>query len=367
MKNILITIFYADGLHGGVKYSAELGEYFSTLGYNVYVTGVITNTKTQEYFKVHNIHLFNIKDLPTDIDFDIVWAHHFPIVPYLIRKGLKYKYLINSCISNFLPIDRFMFFPENIDMFLTLTEAARKMFISEYNFSEKKIYTFPNMAPDIFFVDSIQDKSPEPHKIAIVSNHPPKELLDAMDILKRKNIAVTVYGGANSVDITPEILSQYDVIVSIGKTVQYALAMGIPVYNYDHFGGSVYININNIDIEESENFSGRSFRTKKSAIQIATEVINQYNDVVPQTHTLKQIAETRYKLSVQVQKLLNILLQHSPCKHVAINNSNRLFFDYCDFIINTCAVHNIDMPVINNKKKETALQRLWRHVRHMKF
>lgn len=36
--------------------------------------------------------------------------------------------------------------------------------------------------------------------------------------------------------ITLEILSQYDVAITIGKTVQYCLVMGVPVYVYDKFG-----------------------------------------------------------------------------------------------------------------------------------
>ena len=47
-KNILITIFYANGLHGGVKYSVELSEYFQSIGYNVYVAGILTNYKTRK-------------------------------------------------------------------------------------------------------------------------------------------------------------------------------------------------------------------------------------------------------------------------------------------------------------------------------
>ncbi|MFQ6703840.1 MAG: hypothetical protein ACLRFP_02030, partial [Alphaproteobacteria bacterium] len=118
MKNILITLFYADGLHGGVKYSAELGRYFISRGYSVYIAGVVTHSAIKQYFNQFDIHYFNVGTIPTDIVYDIVWAHHFPIVPYLIGRGLRYNRLINSCISNILLIERLMWFHENIDLYL---------------------------------------------------------------------------------------------------------------------------------------------------------------------------------------------------------------------------------------------------------
>ena len=284
-KNILITLFYVDGIHGGVKYSAELGEHFNSLGYNVYIAGAITNIQTQQYFQSKNIHMFNVFDLPLDIEFDIVWAHHFPIIPHLIRRGLKYKRIINSSISEFLPIDKFMPFPKNIDLFLVLTTKSKNMFVKQYDFPQGRICILPNTAPDKFFAYKFTNTS-NLSKIAIVSNHPPKELLDSVDIFKSNNIDVTIYGGKNSVDITPEILSQYDVIISIGKTVQYALAMGIPIYEYDHFGGSGYITPSNIDIEEASNFSGRSFYAKKNTKQIVDEILSQYKTVITYTNDL---------------------------------------------------------------------------------
>ena len=60
MKRILLTIYYADGLHGGVKYCAELGEYFHSLGYDVYCAGVITNDFILKFFNKYNVKLYNV-------------------------------------------------------------------------------------------------------------------------------------------------------------------------------------------------------------------------------------------------------------------------------------------------------------------
>lgn len=311
-KNILITLWYADGLHGGVKYSAELGNYFHSLGYNVYLCGVSTNEATKKFFAENHVTLFNIKEDIPDIIFDVVWAHHWPIFPCLIRKGLKYKKLINSCISSFLLIERPLMLDKYIDLYLCLTDQMKKMFVQDYGLSGKKIHVLPNTAPDEFFINDIDNRK-QITSVAIVSNHVPQELIESVDIFKNKNINIVVYGGNNSVNITPNVLKQHDVIITIGKTVQYCLAMAKPVYNYDHFGGSGYITPDNIDIEEAHNFSGRSFYTKKTANQIVDEIFSQYDTVVTCQKQLRQIAEERYRLSNRISKILKILEQKRKC------------------------------------------------------
>ena len=52
--------------------------------------------------------------------------------------------------------------------------------------------------------------------------------------------------------------------------------MGIPVYNYDIYGGSGYISLENIDKEEFYNFSGRSHCRKLNYDDIICEIIGYY-------------------------------------------------------------------------------------------
>lgn len=366
MKNVLITIFYADGLHGGVKYTAEIGNYLHSLGYNVVCVGALTNESTKQFFARNNVKLFNVFDFPTDIHIDIVWAHHWPILPYLIRKGLKYDKLINSCISKILPIDKPLFFTDAIDLFLTLTAKTKNMFINEYDIDADRIHILPNTAPDYFF-EYKHDIKRKLKSIAVISNHIPCELSAALQILENQGYDTIVYGGKNPVDIVPDVLARHDVVVSIGKTVQYAMAMGIPVYNYDRFGGSGYITPENVLVEESANFSGRNFFTKKTAEQIADEIVSQYNTTLEQSDELKRIAEQRYKLSTKINEVLNILDNMTPVKHVSEENSNRLMFDYCEFVINYSAQHVNDLYNYKSKKHESSFQRLCRHLKHLKF
>lgn len=327
-KRILITLWYADGLHGGVVYASEIGRYFHSLGYDVYLAGVSINQKTRSFFADSHVDAFDIENLPLDVCYDIVWAHHFPILPYLVSKGLKYKRILNSIISSILPIETPIFFHENIDLITVLTDGMKQRFCRKYDLPRDKVFVLPNTAPDEFFnVDKkCNDKI---GSLAVVSNHPPKELSKAVRLLRKRGIKTAVYGGRNSVRITPELLSQHDVIVSIGKTVQYALAAGIPIYNYDHFGGSGYITLKNIETEHNSNFSGRSFFTKKSAEQIADEIMDGYGSAARQSGKLKLIAEQRYRSSRIMPRVLERLLERPEKEKIIIAGKNKLFFEYC--------------------------------------
>ena len=175
-KTFLITLWFADGLHGGVVYATELGRYFNSHGFNVYCAAVSMNDDVKKYMAISNIKLFRIDQLPLDINYDLIWAHHWPILPYLIGQGLKYnKKIVNSCISEFLPIEKPLFFKENIDIVLTLTENFSKLLKTQYGFGKNLMMTLPNTAPDEFF-NVNKTLSDTPKKIAVISNHPPREL-----------------------------------------------------------------------------------------------------------------------------------------------------------------------------------------------
>lgn len=353
-KKILITLFNANGMHGAVRYSAELGKFFHSIGYDVYVCAVVTSDTTNKYYAKNNVTAINISEFPTDIEFDIVWTHHWPVLPYLIYRGLKYKRIINSTISSILFIERPLWFTKNIDLHLTLTEKTRKTFIKNYGISKNKIFVLPNTAPDEYF-EYPHTVNQNIKSVAVVSNHPPQEVLDALQILQNDGIDTIVYGKGNSIDITPEVLDKHDVIITIGKTVQYCLAMQIPVYNYDYFGGSGYITTQNISKEGKHNFSGRSFFTKKTAEQIANEIRTQYDSIKPQLVALKQIATQRYKLSDKIQQILNLLYTKPMCKPVKITPKNRLFFEYAGACIDLSAAHNnkhvntVDLERVNDE------------------
>jgi hypothetical protein len=82
--------------------------------------------------------------------------------------------------------------------------------------------------------------------------------------------------GATVRRVTPELIHEHDAVVSIGKTVQYALAAGVPVFCYDHFGGPGWLNDGNVEAAARHNFSGRGFTARDSASELVEEIGDGY-------------------------------------------------------------------------------------------
>lgn len=118
--------------------------------------------------------------------------------------------------------------------------------------------------------------------VLIVSSHVPSELVEAAELLRQNGVDVTFVGqdqgprvGAAPQRVTPELLSEHDCVVTIGKTVQYGLCAGVPVYCYDYFGGPGWLSEDNFALAMHNNFSGRGFASKSSEV-IADEILSSY-------------------------------------------------------------------------------------------
>ena len=70
--------------------------------------------------------------------------------------------------------------------------------------------------------------------------------------------------GYRTEQVNAEFLQQYDLVITIGRTVPRCLAMGVPVYVYDYLGGPGYLTEANFSLAERNNFSGRGFEKKTS-------------------------------------------------------------------------------------------------------
>jgi hypothetical protein len=135
--------------------------------------------------------------------------------------------------------------------------------------------------------------------------------------------------------ITSKILLQYDAIITIGKTAQFALALGIPLYNYDYFGGPGWITPHNLDLEESYNFAGRKMNhneLQKDSETIAKEIISGEEVSTYQNH-LSKMARERYHGPERIGRLVREVETQEPVKRVCITKDNRLYFDLCKLIV----------------------------------
>ena len=324
--NILFTGYYFDGYHGSMMHICEIGKYLKSFGHNIYIASCIIDDKIKKYTEELGLNLYYADEIPLDIHYDLIWAYHFPIINYLYQKQIKYDKIICGCLSGFLhPLETPPLFCKNnnIPIFVNSKETKSNL-IKEYPVFENKVDILINSVPDEFLLHKKTTYDNSLKKIAIVSNHVPKELLETIRTFKRMKIKVDIFGSEfKHIPVTPELLSDYDLIITIGKTVQYALFMGIPVYNYDYMGGSGYIRLNNIDNEEFYNFSGRSHNRKLSSDDIICEILAYYKDTLLEMDKIQEIARQRYSLSQNINNILAIV-ENMPNNKLEITEEIKL-------------------------------------------
>ena len=138
--------------------------------------------------------------------------------------------------------------------------------------------------------------------MVIISNHNWHKGLHRHD--------VDIIGGMHGQCVNAELLKKYDVVITIGRTVQMGLVMGIPVYCYDHFGGPGYITTENIDFNEFYNFSGRQEENNFTEIKvhdfgkIFDDIYSNYEKVCLQQPKLLEIARQRYNFRKNLDTIL---------------------------------------------------------------
>lgn len=273
-KSILILNSFLKEYTGSEIVTLELAEFFAEQGARVTVSSFCISHPLMDSFNIENVQLINLSNLESNFHYDIIWAHHFSTIEYsFLEKNISADKVIFSSLSHFTCLETPPLILDKLTHLL-VNSIENKNSLVELGFNKDDIYLFPNPAPNVFFNQKYQLKE-NLARIAVVSNHIPNELYKAIDILKSKGIDVFIYGkGFEEVRITESILRKYDAVITIGKTVQYCLALGIPVYCYDRFGGVGWITQSNIKKASDFNFSGRDYPFKKKEIDIFKEIVS---------------------------------------------------------------------------------------------
>lgn len=280
-KSILITQSQLRRYSGSEVVTLELAEFFSNSGWNVTIlTHHAGEPATKDLDGLSNVKVVKTTTVkPGDMsinDFDVIWLHHYTLTENLLEQIIHSRERKNGPIvifhhMSFIDPLEFPYFCqlENqlADAVLFNSQETRDELIKRggCEFDDDKIYVFDNAAPDRFLINHTTNPNRKKLNIAVVSNHPPDEVVEASKLLEDAGVAVNFIGRVEQGEVkrvTPEILRNYDAVVSIGKTVQYSLLAKVPIYCYDRFGGPGYISSDNFDLAHYHNFSGRGFGAK---------------------------------------------------------------------------------------------------------
>jgi hypothetical protein len=222
----------------------------------------------------------SIDDLPLLSQYDIVYCQHsmlgriYSRQPDDIILGEKRPFIIYNHLSPYERFEKPAGLSEALMADLILANSPETAnAIRAFGEAFATVTVMPNPAPKSFAHIWRQREPDRLKRLLVVSNHLPREASEAIDLLMSSGVDVRHIGLQKEARrLLPEDIFDADAVMTIGKTVQYALRAGCPTYIYDHFAGPGWLTADNFDVAESVNFSGRDSRKHKTAQQIVEEL-----------------------------------------------------------------------------------------------
>lgn len=259
---ILVATHSLSGLAGAPLHTLDLCRGFRRAGHHVsafaFHTGMVTDVLRREGFPVFTPRTCRLLENEA---FDIVYLYHAtceallglvvagrtPIVRGYIGKGSTIANPINANFSSGVTY---------------ISEGVRETMQSLEGWNSTLPSRIARNVYDDELVDpsaDVSERSRDLPSFALVSNHVPTHLAKLLDKAADDGRCRFVHFGQpnNSVLVTPDLLKPFDAVITIGRTVPLAAAMGKPAYLCDIHGTEGWLTPDNYESSRLHSFSGR--------------------------------------------------------------------------------------------------------------
>ena len=220
-------------------------------------------------------------------NYDYIWVHS-QVLPERIIRGLAEKMrpkklpsfiYLHMSIMDWIPDEKsyiWMLEEKISSKTLFAWEEVRGKQLNELLKSADLNYgIYQNPAPKGF---SLLEYNPRKKlkKILFIGNQLPDQVIELQQLLETDGYTTKRYGasGDSYGRITPELLGQFDLVVTGSKSAYYCLCAGVPIYIYNYFGRQGYVNEDNIKDSIKRNFSGRGYEMVSAKVAFADLVEN---------------------------------------------------------------------------------------------
>lgn len=291
MKSVLFTSIYFKGYAGSEIATLEQAQAFLERGWSVSVFCLVSGSPlldcTPEGISVYTLD--TAEDMPKS--FDLIIARQFPLLDWLLFiDNVRADRIYYEAVGYKVAWDAFPLYYRHLTMTGVVSELAR-VELDKLGFDATDSYLYPNSAPDSFFRFE-KEPSGSCRSVAVVSNHMPGEIEGFKELAEGNGCRVGLYGINNQYErITPEILGMYDAVISIGKTVYYAAAMGVPAFMYDVNVSEGYLTKFNFQSSLSCNFARKDTYAAMTAEELWEAVQSGYGSVVSDVQEIKSMAK----------------------------------------------------------------------------
>lgn len=272
-QRILITNAWLKDIGGSELVAVELAEEYAARGWEAVLYSPIIGEPLLSSIDPKVIVTSKYPDL--DAGWDIVWDQHGVLVNALDRR--PGQVICTNHMSSYVEMEkpRYELKGSVVDRIFCNSEETRMSMGAEFALKAELMQN-----PSPFRTANVYRGT----AALFISKHRPKELFE---VVERLSIPSLMYNGDTR--INRRVFTHASFLVANGKSVQYALTAGVPVFLYDHFGGPGWLTENNFEKAAYYNFSGRGFKKDKRVI----ETLYMYDAIEPIPSTL---VNWRYRL-----------------------------------------------------------------------
>ena len=346
--SLLITNLFLLSRTGSELHVCELSKAFIDRGWDVTAYSLVVGYPTQGVLESLGVNIVQYGEEGKLLDsYDLLFAQHHLVADYLwSNTNVRFKKIVISILGlggdEALPS-----FYQEASAAIFVSEESRDHYSKAFCACRVPRVVFPNSVSRDYFGGMSKRglmHANIPTKIGVISNHVPEEVLKLRDILP-DGMSIDFLGyEKESIEITPQIVRSFDVIISIGRTVQACFAAGVPCYCYDRFGGPGFIDVGELDLHAYANFSGRSQPSRLSSHEILNDILNRYSHAVSNLARLNEEACDRWCFEKQFDQLYDLIMglpayvdsgRRDSIDALTINNAETLCDLYREVILSS--------------------------------
>lgn len=278
-RRFLITQISLRNIRGSEMVALELAEYLKSHGARVQVYTREHTGAMADMAKASGIQVIDDPKHPFRFeDYDAIWVHHQLLPPALLAQladppapmPVFVFHHMSSLDSNRMEQPYIKDFERRLaGLSLFISEDAKNKWLPRLGPAHPAAL-FQNPAPEAFSQYTHTPYPAAPRRVLVVANR------NAFAVTALQNLGMQVHvrglGGGSYCRVLPGDFDGYDAVVTMGKTVQYCLCAGVPVYVYGAYGIPGWLTEDNFEQAARSAFCGRGFPDKKSGSGTAAEI-----------------------------------------------------------------------------------------------
>ncbi|WP_380177386.1 glycosyltransferase [Kalamiella sp. sgz302252] len=170
---------------------------------------------------------------------------------------------------------------------------------------QRKLHLFPLSVSDSFAQSVAPQAMPELSRILLISAEQNEEVTALRALLAEKGIKLDhISSQRREIELTPEFLASYQLVMGQSRPVVQALAAGVPAYLTDTVAGAGYINGETLETALDSHFlADYGSAPHQSPEEWVKEIVEPYGEAWQWTQSFREEAFQQWSLSGQLAAL----------------------------------------------------------------